>query len=301
VISVGCASVVALSGCGSSGDDGADSSGVELPNKPPRRVAAPPVDTTALQRGTPRPPGVSAQFDYVGGAGPGNCFGANGGPPGVRFFAQPFQSSRETPRGRPVPRATFGQAVDLCFDNFGTGPVRVVLRRPDGREVQGVLSGAAKGGSYDWVPDIEPDWLLGSYSVSARSSTGSASVRFTLAAPSRPGLRILGPSTDPGHNEIAPGSPAKLFLTGLRPMRSVRLDIYKSAEPLGANATYFGSKTVSVPTSGNAVVQLATQKRDESSTFIVTAKLPSETLAGAFTLMRPLGAVGTVVGPLPTG
>jgi hypothetical protein len=301
--------LVAGSGCGGSGAPAASTSNQAgtQPVAPPK-PSAPPVDSTLLQRKTPRPPGVSEQFDYVGGAGPGACFEVGASSPHVSFSAAPFSVTPARPgTNSSSQRATIGQAVDICFNGFGRGPVHVVVNGPSGRTMSGDLArwapkDASNGAwpGYDWVPVIDESWPLGRYVVMAQSPDGRASTTFVLAAPTQPGVRVVGPSTDPGHNEVASNSLAKIFLVGFRGKRSVRLVIYKT-KGFGPGAAYFSSAEVPMSPSGNAVVMLPTGRASGNATFIATAMSGGETLSAAFSVTKPFEGPGSVVGALPQG
>jgi hypothetical protein len=309
---------VALAGCGSTGD---------TPQLRQRQATAQPTATVRaeaktsdapvssstisglLTRSTQRPPDVSAQFNYVGGAGPGPCVTMPGGPPQVNLYGQPFPAEPPRPSDQVVSRSriTFDQSVDVCFHSFGRGPVDVTVSGPHAYSITGVLArlpqkDAFEGSewtSYDWVPAIEPSWPLGRYTISALSGSRKASTSFTLIAPTEPGLRILGPSTDPGHNEVAPNSLARVFLVGFRNMSRVLVSIYRLPDMSGA-AQYFSSAELSLPPSGNTTFNLATGAGGgASSTFIVTARDGSATLFAPLSVFKPYSDPSLIVGALP--
>jgi hypothetical protein len=49
-----------------------------------------------------------------------------------------------------------------------------------------------------------------------------------VVSPKEAGLRVVGPSTDPGHDEVAADSYANVFLTGFTGRKNVRMVIYKT-------------------------------------------------------------------------
>lgn len=260
-----------------------------------------------LTRPTRRPPDVSAQFEYVGGAGPGPCVDP-GGPPRVRVFAQPFASNpgRSTNLNTDSGRVTFGQAVDICFNSLGRGPIDVSVNGPGGFATAGVLPqlpasfrNGAEWGSYDWVPSIEPSWPLGHYTILARSGSIRVSQSFVLVLPKETGLRVLGPSTDPGHNSVPPNSHAKLFLTGFRGSHSISLTTYRMTGFAG-DARYFSTAHVPVPASGNTVLEIPTGPvTGNELTYIVTTPSAGVTLFAPFSLVREASVPGLIVGALP--
>ncbi len=278
------------------------------PSGPPRQVST---FSSLLTRSTRRPPDVQEQFNYVGGAGPGPCFFAPGHAPRVTIYAQPFPA--EPPRASDQAttnniRVTFDQSVDVCFNRFGRGPVEVTMSGPKKYSLTGMLARLPRRDrhqseweGYDWVPAIEPTWPLGRYTISARSGPRYAAASFTLVAPTEPGLRILGPSTDPGHNEIAPHSLAKVFLVGFQNRRRVRIVIYRLSGMAGI-AKYFSSTEVSLPESGNTTFNIMTGAvSGGDSAFIVTARDGDVTLYAPLSVVEPYSDPSLVVGPLPHG
>jgi hypothetical protein len=288
----------------------------------PGTPAAPTVRSSVSQLGpllqvrTARPPDVAAQFDYVGGAGPGTCDASAvvAGPtaaPSVKVSGQPFPAMPDRPSGDTTSQhyVTFGQAVDVCFNGFGRGPVRVKLGEPDGHEVIGLLhqlapsdvnSGAAQGWApFDWVPDLEPTWPVGLYTVSASARDLHATTSFVLVTPSEPGLRVLGPSTDPGNNTVPPNSQARIFVVGFPADQRLRLVVYRTAGPGSVSDPYFSSTEITLPKSGNLAVTVPTGNPNPASTFVITAHFDGITLFGAFNVSSPADP-SVVVGPLPS-
>jgi hypothetical protein len=299
--------VVMVSGCGGS----TPVKHTSKTNGGAAHTAAPQINTGILVKPTSRPPDVSEQFDYVGGAGPGNCQidPAVVTKPAIKFFAQPFSGSpAESPDAQRLPgQATFGQAVDICFDGFGQGPVTVEVRAPDASTIAGVLPRlppTEKSGdgwaAYDWVPELDPSWPLGRYVVSARAGSLQARTAFVLTPPATAGIRVVGPSTDPGHNEVAADSQAKVYLTGFRGTPSLRLVVYK-VKQTGYTQTgfFFGSEQIAVPTSGNTFVRLATGHPPPGTTFILVVRAGGDVLSSAFAVTKPFAGSNTLVGPLP--
>lgn len=260
-----------------------------------------------LDHPTSRPPDAKQQFSYVGGAGPGPCFGAPTGPK-LSMFVEPFPASAQRPGGyRVTPgQATYGQLTDLCFAGLGRGPVQVVVTGPDRFRLHGALPVLPRKDRfnsywepYDWVPGFDSAWPLGTYTVTATSSVGRASTHFKLVGPTEPGLRVLGPSTDPGHNSVAPNSLATIYLTGLRGLSLVRLTVYELPN-LAGKGQFRSSTVVPVPPSGNFLVTMPTGHPNPSITFVVTAAVGGRTLYGAFNVMPPYRDPATIVGSLPS-
>ena len=275
--------------------------------------AAVPQEYQALKQHTRRPPDVNAQFEYVGGAGPGACALATSVRPRVRMIPEPFYvvGGRAGDEKIVAGRATFGQAVDICFDGFRQGPVDVDVDGPGGFTLHGTLPrlrrdcSGSECGSYDWIPAIDDSWPLGRYSVSGRSGRAHASVTFRVVAPRETGLRVLGPSTDPGHNQITAGTRAKVFLAGFKHVKTVRLVTYRMGQASGL-ATFFNSTQVQIPPTGNAVLLLPTGRARGETTFIITVQSGEETLAAPLSLTKPPSSglppfddLGVVVGELP--
>lgn len=263
-----------------------------------------------LTHPTPRPPGVNAQFDFVGGAGPGACYGA-GGAPGVRVLVEPFPGAVEwTAEGfNDKGIATYGQPVDVCFDGMGRGPISVTVNGPRGFAMSGVLPRLPESygynnewSSFDWVPAIEPSWPEGSYVITARAGAVSQRHTLTLIQPHSPGIRVFGPSTDPGHNSVPPDSNAKLFLTGFKGSSKIKLTAYRTTGFAGP-ARFFSTATVPIPASGNAVVEIPTAPDKDHKrslpTFIITTRTRGRTLSAPFTVFREKAWADVVVGPLP--
>lgn len=231
--------------------------------------------------------------------------------PNVRVLAESFASEPSHPPlnySRGI--VTYGQPVDICFNGVGRGPISVTVHGPDGFVRSGVfapLPASSHYGSeweaFDWVAAIEPSWPLGPYTVTARAGAIHLHHTFTLVPPSEPGIRVLGPSTDSGHNSVAPNSRAKLFLTGFQHRNSLRLVVYRMAGMAG-EARFFSTATVSIPSSGNTMIEIPTGPaavgEGDESTFIITARMHGATLSAAFTVMnevRPMA--GLAVGSLP--
>jgi hypothetical protein len=317
-----CAALLFACGCGDSTVDvtaprpaETDGTGVTAQASPPVSAAGspgPPAQSL-LTHPTPRPPNVSAQFEFIGGAGPGPCL-EMGSPPRVRVLVEPFPGESEsTAEGfNDKGIATYGQPVDVCFDGMGRGPISVTVIGPHGFTMSGVLPPLPATSSYhyknewssfDWVPAIEPSWPQGGYVITARAGTLSRSHTLTLVPPQGPGLRVLGPSTDPGHNSVPPNSHAKLFLTGFKGSSKVKLAAYRTAG-FTEDAHFFGAATVPIPASGNVVVEIPTapEKAREGSepTFIITTRSRGRTLFAPFSVAKEQTAwPNLVVGSLP--
>jgi hypothetical protein len=205
---------------------------------------------------------------------------------------------------------TYGQPVDVCFDGMGRGPISVTMSGPHGFTMSGVLPPLPATSSYhyknewssfDWIPAIEPSWPQGSYVITARAGALSRSHTLTLVSPQGPGLRVLGPSTDPGHNSVPPNSHAKLFLTGFKGRSTVKLATYRMTG-FGPHARFFSAASVPIPASGNTLVEIPTgpDKAREGSepTFIITAR--SRVLFAPFSVVKEQTAQpNLVVGSLP--
>src|SRR5207248_2739337 len=232
--------------------------------RPGSDTSKPQVPPDLLLHPSARPVGVSAQLRYSAGAGEGQCNDISG-LPRVRVFVQPFAVLPVESSTAPIDdkHATFGQGVDVCFNDFGQGPVRVVVKGPNGRTRTGVLhrllpSDHNSGGwlAYDWLPDLDSSWRIGRYSIYAQAGPRRANASFVLIPAATSGLRVVGPSTDPGNNQVPPNSFAKIFLTGMH-ARTAQLVIYR-AKSWGTPAAYFSSANVAIPPSGNGVVKLRT-------------------------------------------
>jgi hypothetical protein len=202
-------------------------------------------------------------------------------------------------------RLTYGQAVDVCFNDLGPGPVAVSLDGPGYHEA-GVLPRlppsdryGSEWTAYDWVPVVTPSWPLGRYTVSAQAAGNRVSTSFQLVAPWEAGLRIVGPSTDPGHNEVAPNSRAEVFLVGFHHERTVRVTVYR-LQGMAGEAQFFSSADIPMPSSGNAMFSLPTGKPGPQSTFVVTAKSGSNTLYAPVSIFPPYSAPNLIVGSLPS-
>jgi len=315
-----CAAMLFVGGCGTSTVDvtephsaQTDSTGVAAHAAPPvspARHPAPPAQGL-LTHPTPRPPDVSAQFEFIGGAGPGACFGV-GNPPGVRILVEPFPGELPEEGFNDDGIATYGQPLDVCFDGMGRGPISVTMRGPHGFAMSGVLPRLPATSEYhynhewsgfDWIPAIEPSWPQGSYVITARAGAISRSHTLTVVPPHGPGLRVLGPSTDPGHNSVPPNSHTKLFLTGLKGSSAVELATYRTTGA-GPHARFFSTARVPIPVSGNAVVEIPTgpeKTRDGSeSTFIITARSRDRVLFAPLTVAKAqMAPANVIVGPLP--
>jgi len=228
--------------------------------------------------------------------------------PQVRVLAQPFlsepgRSANLNPNSGSV---TFGQAVDVCFNGMGGGPVSVSVHGPDGFAMGGVLPrlpASLRNGSewlaQDWVPAIEPSWPLGRYAVSARSGAVGANSSFTVVPARETGVRVLGPSTDPGHNAVSPDSHATVFLTGFRKVHSLTLTTYYQ-EGIAGHGRFFSSARVPIPPSGNTMLQIPTgPKSTREPTFIITARSQGVTLLAPFVLESVSNGPGLIVGALP--
>jgi hypothetical protein len=255
---------------------------------------------------------VSAQFEFVGGAGPGACFEV-GEPPQVRVLVENFPSQEWAGSGfNDKGIATYGQPIDVCFDGMGRGPVSVTVNGPHGFTMSGALPRLPATSEYhyqdewtsfDWVPAIKPSWPLGRYVITARTDSISRSHTLTLVPPHGAGLRVLGPSTDPGHNSVPPNSHATLFLTGFKGSRSVKLVTYRTTN-FGPHAQFFSTAKVPIPDSGNTVVEIPTgpEKSREGSetTFIITARSRGRSLFAPFSISNVGTWPNLIVGALPS-
>jgi hypothetical protein len=249
---------------------------------------------------------VSAQFDYVGGAGPGACFGV-GDPPQVQVIVQPFPGGPNS-EFNDEGVATYGQPVDVCFEGMGRGPISVTVHGPDDFTMSGVLPALPAGSDYeyngewsafDWVPAIMPSWPQGKYLITGSNGTIRRTHTLTLVRPTAPGLRVLGPSTDPGHNSVPPNSRAELFLTGFRGGSRVKLLTYRT-RGFGPHAKFFSAATVRVPASGDEMVRIPTGPAHGTTepTFVVTVQTHGITLLAPFTVSGSEGLPDVIVGTL---
>lgn len=317
-----CTAMLFACGCGNSTGDVTtpqptepDAAGVTAHASPPVSTAgssAPPAQGL-LTHPTPRPPDVSAQFEFIGGAGPGPCL-EMGSPPQVRVLVDPFPGATESMAEGYNDKgiATYGQPVNVCFDAMGRGPISVTMIGPHGFAMSGVLPPLPATSSYhyknewtsfDWIPAIEPSWPQGSYVITARAGTLSRSSTLTLVSPQGPGLRVLGPSTDPGHNNVPPNSHAKLFLTGFKANSAVNLVVYRTTD-FGSHARFFSATSVPIPASGNTVVEIPTgpdtAREGHEPTFIITTRSRGRTLFAPFSVAKEQTAwPNLVVGSLP--
>jgi hypothetical protein len=319
-VALGCIAALLVCGCGSSAYGGAEqqparSDGAGVATKPPspRPVtsAATPFAQHLLTHRTRRPPHVRAQFEFVGGAGPGACFEV-GNRPQVRVLVEPFstESKFTGPGFNERGIATYGQPVDVCFDGLGKGPISVTVSGPNGFEMSGALPPLPATRSYhyhnewssfDWVPAIEPSWPLGNYVITARGGGLIRRHMLTLVPPDGPGLRVLGPSTDWGHNSVPPNSFAKLYLTGFDGNSDITIDAYRRTG-FGPHAHFFSSASVPIPASGNTAIEIPTgpvEGHREGPTFIITTRYQGQTPFAAFTVFKERKWPGQVVGTLP--
>lgn len=309
-----CAGILLICGCGRSAVDETVSTTTEgaptekqashptprpVPNSPARDL---------LTRPTPRPPDIDAQFEYVGGAGPGACF-EMGNPPGVRVLVESFPGQDDfNDKGI----ATYGQPLDVCFDALGRGPISVSVKGPHGFKMTGVLPRLPATSDYhyndewsgfDWVPAIEPSWPQGRYLITASTGSIRRSHTLTVVPPKEPGIRVLGPSTDPGHNSVPPDSRARLFITGFKGSHTVELVAYRTSG-FDPHAHFFGAARVPIPPSGNTVVEIPTGPEEGRGgyerTFIITARLRGKTLFAPFSVVKEQKWASDIVGSLPT-
>jgi hypothetical protein len=316
-----CLALLLACGCGHSRKTNTNASHVQTGSKrdatpsPPSIRAAETADAAAqelLLHPTRRPPGVSKQFEFVGGAGPGACL-EMGEPAQVRVLVQPFPSlDGSTADGfNDQGVATYGQPVDVCFDGMGRGPISVSVNGPHGFTRSGLLPALPASPSYhykdewtsfDWVPAIESSWPLGKYVITARAGSISRNHPLTLVAPAEPGLRVLGPSTDPGNNAVPPDSQAKLFLTGFKGTGTVELLTYRTTG-FAPHARFFSTAAVPVPASGNTMVEIPTGSpksgQGAEPTFIITTRARGRTLFAPFSVFKTQKWPNMVVGALP--
>ncbi len=264
-----------------------------------------------LTHPTARPPGVSAQFEYVGGAGPGACFTVKS-PPRVQVLVESFPGAAANSYND-TGVTTYGQPVDVCLQGMGRGPISVSVRGPKGFTMSGALPALPDTPEFhyqnewtpiDWVPAVEPSWPVGRYLITARSSVSTQSHRLTVVLPREQGLRVLGPSTDPGHNTVAPNSHATVFLTGFAGMTAVTLSAYETTG-FESHAQFFAAANVPIPQSGDAVVQIPTGAEGRHAgaerTFILTARANGRTLFAPFTVSKTIGVFpNLIVGRLPS-
>jgi hypothetical protein len=222
----------------------------------------------------------------------------------VRVIGEQFAATKPRPDRPSSGHLSFGQNVDVCFDGFREGPVEVTVTGPAGYTAHGVLHRlpakyCSQGClSYDWVPAIDASWPLGRYTISAVSGNLKSSATFEVVAPTEAGLRVLGPSTDPGHNQAPAHSYAKVFLAGFQHTRTVRLVVYRLMDMAG-RAAFFSSAEVQIPTSGNTVIHLPTGRPDPNTTYIVTVQAADALLEAAFNVGPAFSVPGLVVGELP--
>jgi hypothetical protein len=232
----------------------------------------------------------------------------------VRVLVEPFPGESEsTAEGfNDKGIATYGQPVDVCFDGMGRGPISVTMRGPQGFTMSGVLPPLPATSAYhyknewsgfDWIPAIEPSWPEGTYTITARAGTISRSHTLTLVPPHGPGIRVLGPSTDSGHNNVPPNSHVRLFLTGFKIGGAVKLSTYRTTG-LEPHARFWSAASVPVPPSGNTEVDIPTgpSKGREGSepTFIITTRARGQILFAPFSVAKEHGTwPNLIVGPLP--
>jgi hypothetical protein len=283
------------------------------PTKEPSAAARlSPAAQNLLTRPTARPPNVAAQFEYVGGAGPGACFEI-GSPPRVEVLVGGFAGATESSFNTKG-IATYGQPLDVCVQGMGRGPISVSVHGPKGFTRAGTLPALPDTSQYhyqhewtpfDWVPAIEPSWPIGRYVITAQSRDTTRTHALTLVPPREPGIRVLGPSTDPGHNTVAPSSRATVFLTGFPGGSVLRLSAYRT-RGFGPQARFFGTAIVPIPTTGNTVVHIPTGRVEgrlgSEPTFILTARAHGRTLFAPFTVSKTVGVFpNLIVGALPSG
>ena len=193
------------------------------------------------------------------------------------------------------------------FQRLRARPVNVQVAGPAGFQRSGVLpaleakdcnsSGCT---AYDWIPAIDSSWPVGRYVVSAKADRASANATFEVVAPTGPGIRLLGPSTDWGHNEIAQHTHALLFLTGFPPLRPVTLVAYRVVDYARA-ASFYSATAVPIPQSGNTVIQVLTGSARPEETFVIAAPLGGTTLFAPVTITKPFVDSSLAVGALPKG
>jgi len=205
-------------------------------------------------------------------------------------------------------RVSFGQSADVCFNGLGLGSARVSVTGPRGFHEVGTLdrhtpdecpNGECVDG-WDWVPAVDESWPVGLYHVSARSSHAQASTSFQVVPPTTPGIRVLGPSTDPGHNEVAPNTEARVFLTGFRSAKSIRLVVYR-LEGLAGKAGFFSAANVPLPSTGRTVVMLPTGDPAPNTIYLLTVKYEGVVYFAPFAIAQPYTSPSIIIGPLPTG
>jgi hypothetical protein len=302
---------LAISGCGSvqnSGEQSTTTTSTAPSPQPSQQSSSGTIRRVSLLgHPTPRPPDVRQQFSYVGGAGPGACYFGSSSAPKISVLVEPFSAQPDRPGDTQLiqGRATYGQPTDVCFAGFGRGLVNVTVTGPNGFSLHGMLPtlparDRSESGweSYDWVPGLDPSWPLGKYTVAAKSSVARATTVFTLIPPSEAGLRVLGPSTDPGHNEVPPDSFAMIYLIGFRGLSQVQLSVYELTG-LAGRGRFLSSTTVPLPSSGNSILEIPTGHPSANTTFVVTTVVGQHTLYGAFNVTPPYHDPAMIVGSLP--
>jgi hypothetical protein len=320
LLSVGIATLL-ITGCGGGGisetDKDRGKSSTTTTDSGSSTSASPATDLAvkhALEQSTPRPPDVSAQFEFVGGAGPGPCLSVHS-PPAIHVYAQPFASipanASATAEANRLTSVSFGQAVNICINGFGLGSAEVEVKGPRGFRQVGTLRshlavecprGDCDGG-WDWIPAIDESWPVGQYQILARSSRLQVSTSFRLVSSPAPGIRVLGPSTDSGHNEVAADDQARVFLTGFSSMKSIRLVVYRLSGT-GSNAAFFSVANIPLSSAGRAIATIPTGEPAPNTTYFLTTKYGGVFYFAPATIIRPDAGRSdagrsVIVGPLP--
>lgn len=255
-----------LAGCGQDGGNSGETA------KPPKEINQSAPGSNVLGRRDAPPEGVKEQINF-GGVGDGSCESGLAPPPRITFLRKFFSYQGDyDPTENDEPGR--GDQLFICLPGFSeTEPIQAEIRRPDGRvsRRQAILPPKLAASTVVW--DTLPSDPFGTYRVTARQGSVRVRSTFMLKPPTNPQIRVIGRRHELNGGG-PPGTPFTTVLVGLEPRQQVRLDIYRSRQPLDGTFRYVTSIPVTLNERGEAVYTIKTAKGDPSGLYVVMTNVP---------------------------
>ncbi len=229
--------------------DGEDDKGGDAKDED-SNAPTPAADRTPLKRRDAPPAGVAEQVSYFS-VGNGGC--PEGDQPAVRFLGGFPREGQES----------IGQQFVICLSGFAKGrPVRVSVRRPDGRDVdrQAAFERAYGLHTLSWTP--LPGDPLGRHDVTATQGATTAQASFSVRRSPIPRVRPLD-------DYVPPGRPVRLVLAGFEPRQLVALHLYRARGGSSERFSYLTTINARMDRRGEALYRFPTDPDAPRITYLV--------------------------------